>query len=93
MQLKLLSSVCAVALGLAFAPGAWAQEAETEKVVTLANEGSNATTTTTTSSSENEFEADESFNTVNHNDTENTSVAVMEDSLNTENKSEVDTEM
>ncbi len=27
MQLKLLSSVCAVALGLAFAPAAWAEDA------------------------------------------------------------------
>ena len=60
MQLKLMTSVCAVALGLAFAPAAWANGGTDIEGNAVAVDGSSAAIDN--SETESEFEARNSFN-------------------------------
>jgi hypothetical protein len=63
MQLKLLSSVCVMALGLAFAPGAWADDAPSVDDGSAVSIEGDATATAT----ENDVEVDDqSLNSGRH---------------------------
>lgn len=85
MHLRLLSSVCAVALGLAFAPAAWADDMPgVDDGSAVAVENSTAAVNNNENSVENEFEADDSFNRENKTEIDTT----VEDALNHEIETE-----
>ena len=91
MQLNLLSSVCAVALGLAFAPAAWADDDGTSiDGSAIAVDGSTAAVDN--SETENEFEARNSFNSQSADSYSNQETTKVDTSVEDSFNHEVETE-